>query len=511
MAIYPSQQRAIDPYASYNSNIANRLTRMKTYDTNCLDHHHSMDVTIDSTSPITNVVVSDGIAYKDDVIIEFTSNWSVDMTDGDYYIPGTIPWNEAGYYYVAIDYTYAKSKPAPRAAIRILKPSQQAQITNDQYLFLKAVEVSFNGVTFEIENVYNSDPDDATVKRQYAQVWVGPEVTEPSFNQSRDEGRVIYVEDKDELYFGTSSRWENFGSIRVNADTTLCTAGQLAYMGPDGRMRPADNDNLAQGGILQVGTLTSGNGKVRLYGEVPNVPIEPGRTVSFGDEVRLSNIVDGAITDSTSADLQFVGICSKTGTHTTECDIWFMPYRVDYILDATNNLVITIHEIEAEIDAIQLELARIRSFIGKDAAGVEMPHYTSTHNINQNDPLETAVSDLDNAIANISTDAHIAKTNISRVILDGDTTPSILDGSNNYCGMLITLNSGATSITYFDDATACYEITIFFADNNTTLVNSANLRLSGGLDFTGNTYDTITLIYNDHECIWIEIARSLNS
>ena len=86
---------------------------------------------------------------------------------------------------------------------------------------------------------------------------------------------------------------------------------------------------------------------------------------------------------------------------------------------------------------------------------------------------------------------------------DGDTTPSVASYQAFH-----TANTAATTITNFDDATA-RELIIDFQDANTTIQHNSNIKLAGGIDFTGAQYDTMKLVYNGTE--WQEISRSLNS
>jgi len=114
MGIYPSQVRTVDPYASYHSNVVNKLTRLVTRNTNCIHSKYAVDVSVDSTSPDHVVIVSAGECFKDDVLIELTAEHSVDIRDSANYAPSAICW--PGTWYVVLDYVYSKSRPAPQAA-----------------------------------------------------------------------------------------------------------------------------------------------------------------------------------------------------------------------------------------------------------------------------------------------------------------------------------------------------------------------------------------------------------
>jgi len=93
---------------------------------------------------------------------------------------------------------------------------------------------------------------------------------------------------------------------------------------------------------------------------------------------------------------------------------------------------------------------------------------------------------------------------------DTDATPSVTGGSN-----FITGNTGATTITQFDDGIDGQHIRIEFGDTNTTIQAGANIRMQGGntsptYDFgPGNVGDVIWFTKSGTE--WIEDTRSLNS
>lgn len=84
---------------------------------------------------------------------------------------------------------------------------------------------------------------------------------------------------------------------------------------------------------------------------------------------------------------------------------------------------------------------------------------------------------------------------------DGDTTPSVA-GRN----VFRTVNTGATTITDFDDGVDGQEITVIFSDANTTVSDAGNLALSAA--FTSTANDTLTLIRRG--TVWFEKCRSAN-
>jgi len=329
--IYPSQTRSVDPYASYHSNVVNRLTRMISRGQDCLHSPHSIDVEIDSTSPLTHVVVKSGEVFKDDVYFSVDNDFTVDFTDPQFYV--SPPFNEAGYYYVLLNYEFVKARPAPKGSIQLLKPTERGLFNKQAHVFLKAVKVTFNGTNFEIDSVYDWDPENEDNKREYCQYYLGTENSLPwPYRPEYDEGRIIYVRDRDEVYYGMHGTWERFGAVRVVADTTLCEIGQMVYVGLDGKCHPASatsNATLADAGVLQVGPAHNGDGKVRLYGEIDHVPIEPGRTIEYGENVYLSKTHPGTVTDLIPGEFpQFLGVCVTPGSSTLECSMWLTPARV---------------------------------------------------------------------------------------------------------------------------------------------------------------------------------------
>jgi len=330
MSVYPTQQRTVDPYSSYYSNIVNRLTRIISRGVDCLHSTHACDVALDATSPLTIVTMGSGEVFKDDVFLQFTSTHSINFEDSNNYTPTSF-FNEAGYYYILLDYEYEKTKPAPQASIKIMSPSKTSTnyVYGGRYLFLKAVKVIFTGSVFEIESLHDYDPGQTDNKRVYSKLFCGVEDTLPTFIQTNDEARLIYVRDEDEMYFGLTNRWEGFDSIRDNIDTTACITGQLAYVDTSGIAQPAiasDQSTFADCAVLQVGNGSDGSGKVRLYGKVDNVVVESGITIVSGDKVYLSKTTAGAVTNLIPVPYsQGVGVCLEDGDTAGTIDIWFMP------------------------------------------------------------------------------------------------------------------------------------------------------------------------------------------
>jgi hypothetical protein len=129
-----------------------------------------LDVSIDSTSPLTFVLLSTGNCFIDDVFIQITDEIRIDFEYEDHYFSN--PFNEEGYYYLILEYQYLKAKPAPQAKLRIIKPSEIAYYSPDSpYLFLKAIKVEFIGGIFQIISVHDYDPDNPENRRIYSLVF----------------------------------------------------------------------------------------------------------------------------------------------------------------------------------------------------------------------------------------------------------------------------------------------------------------------------------------------------
>jgi len=306
----PDQSRTVDPYASYNSNVVNNLTGIVTRGDNVLDYYNSLQVVSDSTSPTDTVVVQPGIAYKDSVLIEITSQHSVNFTDSDQYISPPAPLTPPdGVYYVVLQYTYAKSRPAPQASIKILTPSQTPTFANfTDLMFLKAVEIS-GGV---IAGLYDYDGD---VQRQHVKTYASGDIILPTFNQTRDQGRFTYVPTEDSFYLGYENGWENIDSgSRFEADTTAFSLGDLVRINSSGTLSLASAtyaSATADGVVVKIGT----KGVVQTTGRVENVPIEGAATIAAGNLVYLSSYTPGSITNQrTTPFWQFVGRAISIGT-----------------------------------------------------------------------------------------------------------------------------------------------------------------------------------------------------
>lgn len=89
---------------------------------------------------------------------------------------------------------------------------------------------------------------------------------------------------------------------------------------------------------------------------------------------------------------------------------------------------------------------------------------------------------------------------------DGDTTPSVLATLD-----MDIANTGATTITNFDDEVIGQRWLLNFKDGNTTIQSGSNVRLAGGVNFVASADDTLEL-YKQRTSPFaiIEVGRSVN-
>lgn len=151
----PNQTRSVDPYASYNSNVVNALTRIVSNGQNVI--LSSFPIRVDILTP-TTARVSEGKCIKDDVFIEI-EQIDIDFADTDFYAAAAgSAFLEDGMYYIVLDYNYVKSRPAPVASIKIIKPSQRANpaiFNSTSHMLLKV----FDSTSNILLEAYDYDPE----------------------------------------------------------------------------------------------------------------------------------------------------------------------------------------------------------------------------------------------------------------------------------------------------------------------------------------------------------------
>jgi len=306
---YPEQSRAVDPFASYNSNVVNQLTGIVTRGSDALDYYNSLQITPNDSTSVTALT---GFVYKDAMLIEITSEFTVDFTDPNHYVtPPSNPFvGVAGRYYIVLEYEYVKSRPAPKAYIKILTPSQTASFRAGSFpslFFLKSVDVSLFAGFGQIDNLYDNDPSYTDTRRLYLLDYAGSEIGLPTHTPARDQSRIVYDPEADQFFFGYSDRWGSAGGATIQADTSGFAVGDLVYINSAGNLAAATGAfaiTTADGVVTNVGV----NGTVKTNGAVEQVTIEPGSSASVGDIVYLSVSNPGTITNQKSTPFwQFVG------------------------------------------------------------------------------------------------------------------------------------------------------------------------------------------------------------
>lgn len=172
MAItYPVQERAVDPYSSNRySSIINRLSRLVTSGSDVILYpFQSFQLTRLSD---TEVSISPGMCIKDDVLIHIKESFTLDFEDNADYIDNTGDMSSTGYYYMVLQYYYARSLPAPKASIKIIRDIAGQYHTADyseRYVFLGAAKIIFDTPIYKLEAdpdcLYYTDPENSTATR----------------------------------------------------------------------------------------------------------------------------------------------------------------------------------------------------------------------------------------------------------------------------------------------------------------------------------------------------------
>lgn len=96
--------------------------------------------------------------------------------------------------------------------------------------------------------------------------------------------------------------------------------------------------------------------------------------------------------------------------------------------------------------------------------------------------------------------------------LTGSMTLAIPHNPSGETFVEITYLSGTTTVTNITGAKDKDRVILYLTGaSNQLTFDRSNAKLSGGLDFVGNQYDTLTLVYDESSSIWVEQSRSLNS
>jgi hypothetical protein len=313
---------------------------MITRASNVLDNPCGLDVSLDSTTPLTAVVVDTGYAYKSDMLIALTSDHVVDFTDPDHYVAFGTGFDETGYYYIVLEYQYMKSRPAPQAKLKIVRPSQRNNYdygsSSTSLLFLKAVKVINVGIAQGIDlsdPLHDFDPTIPDNKREFPRQYAGGVAQLPIHDNCRDRGRFAYDLTTDQFYFGLSDRWELLNVAGTfGIDTTAVTVGDLCYVDSNGEAAAAISTAIGTGAemiVVEVGTAATGTGEVRLSGYVQDVVVEAtSPPILVGDLLYLSDTEAGSVTSTRPDPLSQVVGRALTDEAVSRVDILFFPRAV---------------------------------------------------------------------------------------------------------------------------------------------------------------------------------------
>lgn len=262
----PIQERSVDPYSSYDSNVVNKLTRMISDGKNVL-LLPSAPYAIKQANAILNIIP--GKVIMDDVLIETTEEHLMNTNDVDNYLDtsGGI-WNEDGYYYLIMSYEYEKTSPPPSAAYYLIKPSQRATVYDpEKHLMVNVLEVTVINSVRRISNIYGFDPDNVDVKRDYASGGGGSSGTSTTARQIDGPGTFTITPDDDVLAIDTTNGVVN---LILPIVTTTDKIVRIVKMTPSA----ADNTavNIMQG---QVADTIEGEASISLLKKWDSVTLMP--------------------------------------------------------------------------------------------------------------------------------------------------------------------------------------------------------------------------------------------
>jgi hypothetical protein len=330
MSQYPVQRRTVDPFATYNSDTVNKLTRMTTFGQNALETYSSLRCTIADATSRTIVILSPGVIYKDDVRIEMPSSTLINFEDPNFYVDFGPGFNEEGYYYILLEYRYEKSRPAPQAKITMLKPSQRSLFDfSSDWILLQVVRVDFNTPNFEIMALYDSDPDDPIKKRRYIKRFAGTETQLGPFSDG-DQSRIVYDVKTDKFWFGYIDRWAEAGGAGgtevSDINTSLVTVGEVCRIDSTGFAVATLADTFGNQADLVCTKVGTTDGKGITSGVVDEVLVQTGILIAIGDLLYLSSTEPGRVTNiRTTPTFQLVGRALTNASVTTPVKMIFDP------------------------------------------------------------------------------------------------------------------------------------------------------------------------------------------
>lgn len=206
----------------------------------------------------------------------------------------------------------------------------------------------------------------------------------------------------------------------------------------------------------------SGNG-------ISSIVIEGGERIKITD-----NLIDGTLASATFRAINLNGTSGATYTN-----------DVEIVRNTVNSAAYGI-QIES---ALQTGTSRIRVLDNKITATTAELEFVGGENATTNN----------NLIYNRTNGKNAARSYTS----SGSSITIPVGGLD-----VLTLSpSGATTISNFSGATDGQQLTLYFTNGSTTLLNT-NLYLAGSVNFVGTASDTLTMVYMGG--FWREQSRSVN-
>jgi hypothetical protein len=211
----------------------------------------------------------------DDVLIEI-QDITIDLQDIDFYVDGTGGvWNETGYYYLVLHYEYQKIYPPNESSVLVILPSQRAtKYDTSKHLFLACLEVKAPGGTYQVDEVFNYDPDEEAVRR----ITVGGGGAGTSVNYSEMDTNTDGLH-----YYATSDD----DTIAVNTGGGICAVHLPPVSSTDHQIRVVKMSSDANAVIVVAdGTdHIEENVQISLYNQFDSVNLAPYPTDSVWIEV----------------------------------------------------------------------------------------------------------------------------------------------------------------------------------------------------------------------------------
>ena len=212
MAITPTlQQRAVDPYSSYNSDNVNMLTRILSQGNDVIAQGFS--ILRDATSD-TLITLTGGVCVKDDVMINIREDIILDIYSENCYFDSVIEEDETTEIYLVLRYIYTKATPAPVAQVGFL--STKESFNPYTYLFLGWFDIR-NGSIFDVleidPSIDPSDPLAPFAMKKFPSVYFSHISTRPTW--TRDYIGKAFVVDNREIIIGGTEKvadWVYFDS-----------------------------------------------------------------------------------------------------------------------------------------------------------------------------------------------------------------------------------------------------------------------------------------------------------